>query len=147
MGSTPAYITALVAFLGPLGALAGVWLTAARTDRRFVQERDDRRFEKAKELQQERFAKFLVPARQLTSSLDSPDPVLESLREAAAHVELHEQDLADGPLQEVLTAADRLLLVRQRNGAASQVVVEAGLEYRNAVEAARSSMKELLRAA
>ncbi|KAA5834563.1 hypothetical protein F1721_12920 [Saccharopolyspora hirsuta] len=147
MGSTPGYVTVLVALISSLGALAGVWLTAARTDKRSAQERDDRRFEKAKELQEERFAKFLVPARRLTSALDSPGSVLEPLREAAAHIELHEPDLADGPVRAVLDAADRLLLVRRRNSAGSQVVVEAETEYRDAVAAVRGSMKERLDAA
>lgn len=68
--------------------------------------------------------------------------MLDEPRQAAAHIELHEPELADGPIKKTLTAADRLLLVRKRNGPASQVVVEAESEYVEAVMTVRSSMAE-----
>ncbi|MGP4019038.1 hypothetical protein [Saccharopolyspora sp. 5N708] len=144
MGSTPGYIAVLLAFIGPISALAGVWLTAARTDKRSVRERDERRFERAKEAQEDRFAKFLSSAHKLPSSLSSPDPVLESLRDTAARIELKESVLAENQVQAVLDAADRLLAVRRRNDAGARVVTEADAEYRAAVVVVRQAMKDHL---
>jgi hypothetical protein len=144
---TPIWVTVLVAVLSVFGALGAQWLSSLRTYRLAGIERDAKREERHQQNREDTYAKFLVAARALPPVLrtgvdpEAGETCLNSLRDAAAYIELNAPELADGPSAAVLDAAERWRNLTLTNSLAAPVVAEAGTAFHDAVSALRELMR------
>ncbi|WP_394617173.1 hypothetical protein JNUCC0626_47485 [Lentzea sp. JNUCC 0626] len=147
---TPIWVTVLVAVISLFAALSAQWVSGVNQRKLALIDRDTKRDERRLQAREEACAKFLVAARALQSAaragadLDAVDGRLTVVREAAAFVELHAPELADGPLPAVLTAAGRWHSLQLGHPAASPVVKEADAEFEQALVKLRDLMRESL---
>jgi hypothetical protein len=144
----PIWLTVVVALISPLGALGAQQVAAVRAYRLAETERDARRDDQAHQNREEAYAKVLAAARMMKTTVrgmsapagDQPPRVV--LHDAAAHVELHAPDLADGPLVAVLDAADRMASLALNERSTAAVVKEAEQEFDVAVQTLRAGMRD-----
>ncbi len=144
--NNPIWLTAVVAVMGPLGALGGQWIASTRAYRLAERERDERDYKDKRDV----FAKALAAARTIRPAARTrkdraaSEPVLLTLREAGAHVDLQAPELADSAMAPVVETAERLLDVAARADTPRAVIAEAEAEYDGAFERLRSQMREQL---
>lgn len=147
---TPIWLTIVVAVLSVGGALASQWLASLRAYRLATIERDFQREDRDRRNREDAFAKFLVAARAIPSTVvavdeTSAESALAALRDAAAYIELNAPEVADGPLGGVLDAAQRLRAVALANSRSVPVFQEVEREYLDALSALRNRMRDDLR--
>lgn len=133
--------------LSVFGALSAQRLSSLHTYRLAGIERDAKREERHQQNREDTYAKFLVAARALPPALragvnaEVADSCLDSLRDAAAYIELNAPELADGPLAAVLDAGERWRTLTVTNPSAAPVVAEASTMFHQAVRTLRGLMR------
>ncbi|ANZ35934.1 hypothetical protein BBK82_07415 [Lentzea guizhouensis] len=147
---TPIWVTVLVAVISLFAALSAQWVSGVNQRKLAVIDRDAKRDERQLQSREDACAKFLVTVRAFQSAARAgadPDALegrLNTLREAAAFVELHAPKLADGPLTAVLTAASRWYSLLLNHSVTSPVIRETDGDFDQALVTLRDLMREEL---
>ncbi|QNE18175.1 hypothetical protein F1D05_10065 [Kribbella qitaiheensis] len=135
-----------VALLSGFFALAGHWLSGAQTRQRAAQDRDARRAERRFDLRNELYSNLALQVDAFTNAVKrvtGPEQLLATLadlRRAAAPIVYQSRQIADGPLRNLLVAAETLAGQAGRLAASSPVRIEAVTAFQAAREALIDSL-------